>query len=126
MRILVVGSGGREHAIADTLANSPHKPQLFVAPGNGGIRQIAELVPIAADDVNALRDFAVSRKIDLTFVGPEIPLGKGIVDTFRESGLQIIGPTAENARLESSKSFAKRFFHEHGIPTADFCECSTP
>jgi phosphoribosylamine--glycine ligase len=126
MKILVVGSGGREHAIADALANSPHKPQLFVAPGNGGMRDIAELVPIAADDLEALLNFAESRKIDLTFVGPEIPLEKGIVDTFRKSGLQIIGPTAENARLESSKSFAKNFFREHRIPTADFWECATP
>ena len=125
MKILVVGSGGREHAIADTLAKSSHSTKLFVAPGNGGMHEIADLVPIAADDVSALHQFAQNQSIDLTFVGPEVPLGKGIVDTFRKSGLPIIGPTASEARLESSKSFAKRFFREHGIPTADFWECAS-
>src|SRR5215470_2460937 len=99
MKILVVGSGGREHAIADALAKSAHTSKLFVAPGNGGMHEIAELVPIAADDISGLHQFAQTQSIDLTFVGPEIPLGKGIVDTFRKSGLRIIGPTASEARL---------------------------
>src|SRR5205823_6967903 len=97
---------------------------IFAAPGNGGIREVAQLTPIPADDVWALLDFARNERIDLTFVGPEIPLSKGIVDVFRKNGLKIVGPTADHARLESSKSFAKRFFRANGIPTADFWECS--
>ena len=125
MKVLIIGSGGREHAIADTLAHSTAKPQLFAAPGNGGSRDVATLVPIPADDVNALKHFAQEQKIDLTFVGPEIPLSKGIVDQFRQSGLAIVGPTAADAQLESSKGFAKNLFRAHGIPTADFHECTT-
>jgi phosphoribosylamine--glycine ligase len=126
MNILVVGSGGREHAIVDALARSPRTRKIFAAPGNGGIREHAELVPITADDVDALAEFARSRRIDLTFVGPEVALSKGIVDVFRQHGLTIVGPDAGQARLESSKSFAKQFFKSNNIPTADFCECSTP
>jgi phosphoribosylamine---glycine ligase len=125
MKILIVGSGGREHAIADALAQ--HKGiRVFAAPGNGGIRDVAELLPIPADDVAVLFEFARTEKIDLTFVGPEVPLSKGIVDMFRHEGLTIVGPTAAQARLESSKSFAKEFFRTNHIPTADFRECSTP
>ena len=126
MKILVVGSGGREHAIADTLSQHKGIQKIFAAPGNGGIRDVAELVPIPAGDVTALLEFARTEKIDLTFVGPEVPLSKGIVDIFRQAGLTIVGPTAEQARLESSKSFAKEFFRANGIPTADFRECSSP
>jgi phosphoribosylamine--glycine ligase len=126
MKVLVVGSGGREHAIADTLARSKGLTKLFAAPGNGGIREVATLVPIAADDVQALSNFARSEKIDLTFVGPEVPLSKGIADLFRQNGLKIVGPSAGDARLESSKSFAKNLFRANSIPTADFCECSDP
>lgn len=125
MKILVVGSGGREHAIVDALAQSKSAPKLFVAPGNGGMRDSAQLVPIPADDVKALLDFANSENIDLTFVGPEVPLSKGIVDTFRQAGRTIVGPTAEHAKLESSKSHAKEFFRKHGIPTADFWKCDS-
>ena len=126
MKILVVGSGGREHAIVDALSQSPESPKIYAAPGNGGIRAAAELVPLAADDVASLLEFAQNARIDLTFVGPEVPLSKGIVDIFRKNGLRIIGPTAEDARLEWSKSYAKRFFKSNHIPTADFRECSTP
>src|SRR5205807_9684810 len=126
MKILVVGSGGREHAVVDALAQSPEVRKIYAAPGNGGIREQAELVPINADDVGALEKFARAERADLTFVGPEIPLSKGIVDAFRKSGLSIVGPTAEQARLESSKSFAKQFFKANGIPTAEFSQCSTP
>ena len=125
MKILVVGSGGREHAIVDALAHSPKVKKIFAAPGNGGIREQAELVSISADDVSRLADLANSERIDLTFVGPEIPLSKGIVDAFRKRGLAIVGPDADHARLESSKSFAKQFFKANRIPTAKFSECRT-
>jgi phosphoribosylamine--glycine ligase len=125
MKILVVGSGGREHAIVDALAQAAARPTIFAAPGNGGIHQAAELVPIAADDVRSLLAFADDRHLDLTVVGPEVPLSRGIVDAFRNKGLRIIGPEADQARLESSKSFAKKFFRANGIPTANFWECTT-
>ena len=126
MKVLVIGSGGREHAIVDALAQSPKADKIYAAPGNGGIREQAELVSAPADDVPALLDFARRERIDLTFVGPELPLSKGMVDSFRKSGLAIVGPTADHARLESSKSFAKQFFKSNAIPTADFAECVTP
>jgi phosphoribosylamine--glycine ligase len=126
MKILVIGSGGREHAIVDALAQSSKVSKIFAAPGNGGIAEQAELVPIQADDVPGLADFAQKERIDLTVVGPEIPLSRGVVDVFRKHGLAVVGPTAEQARLESSKSFAKQFFKTNNIPTPDFCECSTP
>ena len=126
MKILVVGSGGREHAVVNALAQSPKVRKIYAAPGNGGIREQAELVPISADNVNALAEFARAERADLTFVGPEIPLSKGIVDAFRKVGLPVVGPTADQARLESSKSFAKQFFKANGIPTAEFSQCATP
>jgi phosphoribosylamine--glycine ligase len=125
MNILVVGSGGREHALAAALRASPEVGRIYVAPGNGGIRQIADVVPIAADDIAGLLACAIEKRADLTFVGPELPLSKGIVDTFRRQGMTIIGPTADNAQLESSKSYAKRFFVANRIPTAAFEECSS-
>jgi phosphoribosylamine--glycine ligase len=125
MKILVVGSGGREHAIVDALAQSHGVRKIYAAPGNGGIREQAEPVRISADDIDRLLEFTRTEHIDLTFVGPELPLSKGIVDTFRKRDLAIVGPTADQARLESSKSFAKQFFKANGIPTADFSECST-
>ena len=126
MKVLVVGSGGREHAVVDALAQSPEAPKIYAAPGNGGMREHAELVSIPAEDVLGLVEFARNKRIDMTFVGPEVPLSKGVVDIFRRNGLTIVGPTAEHARLESSKSFAKNFFKWNNIPTADFQECSTP
>jgi phosphoribosylamine---glycine ligase len=125
MRVLVIGSGGREHAVVDALARNPKIQQIYAAPGNGGIAAQARLVPISAENNQELLEFARREKIDLTFVGPEVPLSLGIVDLFRSQGLKIIGPTAENARLESSKTYAKRFFKANGIPTADFWECET-
>jgi phosphoribosylamine--glycine ligase len=125
MNLLVIGSGGREHAVVDALAADKRVSRIYAAPGNGGIAGQAELASIAPDDIRGLLDYALARKIDLTFVGPEVPLSLGIVDLFREKGLTIIGPTAENARLESSKIHAKRFFKAHGIPTADFRECQS-
>jgi phosphoribosylamine---glycine ligase len=125
MNILVVGSGGREHAIVEALGASRGIRRIYAAPGNGGMRQSADVVPIAADDIDGLLALAIEKRADLTFVGPEVPLSKGIVDRFRRRGMPIIGPTADNARLESSKSFAKRFFAANGIPTAAFQECSS-
>jgi phosphoribosylamine--glycine ligase len=125
MKVLVVGSGGREHAVVDALAANSKIRQIYAAPGNGGIAAQARIVPISADNIEALLDFARSERIDLTFVGPEVPLSLGIVDLFRSQGLKIIGPTAEHAKLESSKIHAKRFFKAHGIPTAAFFESSS-
>jgi phosphoribosylamine---glycine ligase len=124
MKLLVIGSGGREHAIVDALARSTKVKKIFAAPGNGGMTEEAELVPIRADDITSLSNFAQNQHIDLTFVGPEVPLSKGVVDVFRKHGLMIIGPAADQARLESSKSFAKQFFRVNKIPTADSFECS--
>ena len=125
MKILVIGSGGREHAIVDAIAQNSTVKQIFAAPGNGGTAGQATNVPIPAENVHELLDFALSRKIDLTFVGPEVPLSLGVVDLFRASGLKIVGPDRENAQLESSKTYSKEFFKAHGIPTADFWPCAT-
>ena len=118
-RIFVIGSGGREHAIVWAIRNtSPVPVQLFCAPGNAGIGQLAHLVNISVDDHTAVSQFAESNNIDLTFVGPEAPLTAGLVDAFEARGLPIVGPTAAAARLEGSKIFAKDFMARHGIPTA--------
>jgi phosphoribosylamine--glycine ligase len=118
MKLLVIGSGGREHALAWKLAQSPNVQKVFVAPGNGGtaIEDGLENVPIT--DVAPLMAFAKREKIHLTVVGPEAPLAAGIVDTFRDAGLKIFGPTRAAAQLEASKDFAKSFMDRHGIPTA--------
>jgi phosphoribosylamine---glycine ligase len=118
VKVLVVGSGGREHALAWKLARSPSVEQVFVAPGNAGTAAIARNVPIPALDVPRLLEFATSEGIDLTVVGPDDALAAGLVDTFEDAGLRVFGPRAADARLESSKSFAKDFMHRHGIPTA--------
>lgn len=120
MKVLVIGSGGREHALVWKLAQSPQNPQLFAAPGNAGIAELARCVPIAADDLKGLRDFALEEGIELTVVGPEVPLALGIVDLFQGSGLRIFGPTKAAAQIEASKVFAKEFMREVGIPTGDF------
>ena len=126
MKVLVIGSGGREHAVVDSLAESSKITKIFAAPGNGGMDEHAELLSIQADNLVELANFARNQRIDLTFVGPELPLSKGIVDLFQKHGLRVVGPTADQARLESSKSFAKQFFKTNNIPTAEFTECSTP
>ncbi len=120
MRVLVVGGGGREHAMVWKLAQSPRVTKIYAAPGNAGIAQQAECVPIGAEDVDALLAFAQEKEIDLTFVGPEAALVKGIVDRFEEANLRIFGPRANAAVLEGSKVFAKNLMKKHGIPTADF------
>ncbi|MCH8179833.1 MAG: phosphoribosylamine--glycine ligase [Proteobacteria bacterium] len=118
MNILVIGSGGREHALAWKLAQSPKAQKVYVAPGNGGTARDARLVNVPITDVKALADFAEANKIILTVVGPEAPLAAGVVDEFRARGLRIFGPTQKAAQLESSKAFAKDFMKRHGIPTA--------
>ncbi|MCX7663437.1 MAG: phosphoribosylamine--glycine ligase [Tepidimonas fonticaldi] len=118
MRVLVVGGGGREHALAWKLKRSPRAEQVFVAPGNGGTARDPDLVNVPITDVAALRDWALANRIGLTVVGPEAPLAAGIVDVFRAAGLRIFGPTQAAAQLESSKAFAKAFMQRHGIPTA--------
>jgi len=120
MKILVIGSGGREHALVWKLAQSPPNPQLFAAPGNAGIAELARCIPIEADDLKGLHDFALEEGIDLTVVGPEIPLALGIVDCFQDSGLRIFGPTKAAAQIEGSKVFAKELMREVGIPTGHF------
>jgi phosphoribosylamine--glycine ligase len=118
MKVLVVGSGGREHAIAWKLAQSPRVQSVFVAPGNGGTALDPALHNVPITDIAALADFAAAEKVALTVVGPEAPLAAGIVDHFRARGLRIFGPTQAAAQLESSKAYAKDFMQRHGIPTA--------
>jgi len=118
--ILVIGSGGREHALIWKLRQSKHVDKIFCAPGNAGIAQIAKTIDIKPEDINNLADFADKNKIDLTVVGPEIPLVMGIVDEFEKRNLKIFGPNKLAAQLEGSKVFAKQFMKEHDIPTASF------
>ena len=118
MKILVVGSGGREHALAWRIAQSPRIQKVFVAPGNGGTALNADLENLNITDINALADFAEKENIYMTVVGPEAPLAAGLVNVFRARGLKVFGPTKEAAQLESSKDFAKAFMVRHGIPTA--------
>ncbi|MXZ35544.1 MAG: phosphoribosylamine--glycine ligase [Acidobacteria bacterium] len=125
MKVLVIGSGGREHALAWKIGRSPLVERVFCAPGNGGTASIADNVTLAADDLPGLTRFALDRSIDLTVVGPELPLVLGIVDRFRSHGLSIVGPTAAAARLEGSKIFAKDFMKRHQVPTAACVVCNS-
>jgi phosphoribosylamine--glycine ligase len=120
MKVLVVGSGGREHALAWKIAKSQRVKKLFCAPGNAGTMGIAENIAINDSDIQGLADFAAREPIDLTVVGPELPLTLGIVDEFEKKGLRIFGPTKKAAELEGSKIFAKQFMERHKIPTARF------
>ncbi|MBF0511781.1 MAG: phosphoribosylamine--glycine ligase [Candidatus Omnitrophica bacterium] len=120
MNILVIGSGGREHALCWKIKQSNHLKRLYCAPGNGGIAQIAECVDIRVDDIEALLRFALSKKIDLTIVGPEVPLIAGVVDAFVKKGLKIFGPSQAASLLEGSKVFAKEFMQRRNIPTAAY------
>ncbi len=120
MKVLVIGSGGREHAIVDALARSPQVEKIFCAPGNAGIARQAECVAIRDTEVERLCDFAAAEQIDLTVVGPESALAAGVVDAFKAAGLRIFGPTKAAARIESSKEFAKELMARHGIPTAAY------
>ncbi len=126
MKVLVVGGGGREHALAWKLAQSPKARQVYVAPGNGGTARDPDLRNVAITDVRALREWAQAEGIGLTVVGPEGPLAAGVVDEFRAHGMRIFGPTKAAAQLESSKAFSKAFMKRHGIPTAEYETFSDP
>jgi len=126
MKVLVVGSGGREHALAWKISQSKRVEKLYCAPGNAGTMSLGENVPIADSDISGLADFAAKKKIDLTLVGPELPLTLGIVDEFAERGLGIFGPTKKAAELEGSKIFAKQFMERHRIPTGRFRVAESP
>lgn len=125
MRILVVGQGGREHAICWKLKQSPLVKEIYAAPGNAGIATVADCVPIGVADIIELADFAEKLKIDLTVVGPELPLILGIVDEFQKRGLTIFGPSRLAAELEGSKVFSKEFMKKYKIPTAEATACSS-
>src|SRR5271156_5999078 len=118
MKILIIGGGGREHAIAWKLRQSAHVEKIWCAPGNGGISRDAECVPLNVGDVRAAADLATRLGADLTIVGPELPLVRGIADEFKQRGLAILGPPKKAAQLEGSKIFAKEFMTRNGIPTA--------
>ncbi|OQW37625.1 MAG: phosphoribosylamine--glycine ligase [Nitrospira sp. SG-bin1] len=118
MNILVVGSGGREHAMVWKLAQSPRKPVLYCAPGNAGIASSATCIPIKSDDIVSLKDFALQQKIDVTIIGPEAPLAAGLVDEFRKARLRTFGPTRNAARLEASKIFSKEIMAQAKVRTA--------
>ncbi len=126
MKILVIGGGGREHALAWKLAQSPKATKVYVAPGNGGTALSPRLENLPITDVRALREWAVREKVGLTVVGPEAPLAAGVVDEFRAHGLRVFGPTKAAAQLESSKAFSKAFMRRHGIPTADYDTFTDP
>src|SRR5438067_1993653 len=125
MRVLVVGQGGREHALCWKLKQSPLVKEIYAAPGNAGIAQVADCVNIGVADIIELSDFAEKLKIDLTVVGPELPLTIGIVDEFQKRGLPIFGPTRLAAELEGSKVFSKEFMRKYNIPTAEAAVCAS-
>jgi phosphoribosylamine---glycine ligase len=125
MKVLIFGSGGREHALAWAVKRSEKVSEIVCAPGNGGIAQIARCVPADLKDLDSLVRVALAEQPDLTIVGPELPLSLGIVDALQQHGLRVFGPSRAAAMLESSKSFAKRFLQRHNIPTANYAVCST-
>lgn len=120
MKVLVIGSGGREHAVVEALHRSPQVDKIFCAPGNAGIAQLAECVTIGVEDIEKLAQFAEDNAIDLTVVGPEAALATGVADEFLKRGLKIFGPTRNAARIESSKEYAKQIMERHGVPTASY------
>ena len=120
MKVLIIGEGGREHALAWKIKESPRLKELYCAPGNGGTDEIATNISIKPDDISALMDFCKKEKIDLTIVGPEAPLALGIVDTFKQEGLKIFGPNKAAAQLEASKIFTKELCKSENIPTAEY------
>ena len=125
MKVLILGSGGREHALAWAVKRSNRVTEVVCAPGNGGIGQIARCVPVDLKSVESMVRLALAEKPELTIVGPELPLSLGIVDALRKHGLRVFGPTQAAAKLESSKAFAKRFLQRHNIPTAQYAVCTT-
>ena len=120
MKVLVIGGGGREHAIVDAVSRSPQVGKIYCAPGNAGIAQQAECVAIKDTDVEGLKNFALENGINLTVVGPEVALAAGVVDAFKAAGLRIFGPSKAAATIESSKDFAKQLMAKYNIPTAAF------
>ena len=120
MKILVVGGGGREHAIIKALKKSPQCGEIFVCPGNGGMAKDATLVNIGAKDIEAIRDFAVQENIDFAVVAPDDPLVMGAVDLLNEAGIKTFGPNQRAAIIEGSKAFSKELMKKYGIPTADY------
>src|SRR5712671_4934659 len=120
MRVLVLGSGAREHALAARLAAERDVGEIICAPGNPGIARIARTIPADLTDIDALVGLAEREQVDFTVVGPELPLSLGVADRFAAAGRLLLGPTAQAARLESSKAFAKAFMARHGVPTARF------
>jgi phosphoribosylamine--glycine ligase len=126
MRVLVVGAGGREHALCWKLTQSPKLTRLYAAPGNPGMAQLAECVPIQAMDIDGLLTFAQQERIDLTVVGPEDPMAAGIADRFEAAGLRVFGPSQKAAQIESSKAFALGLMHRYGVPTADYAAFTDP
>ena len=124
MKVLVIGSGGREHAIVEALSRSPRKPKIYAAPGNAGIAALAECVAIKDTEADKLLTFAQENGIELTVVGPEAALAVGVVDKFRAAGLKIFGPTKAATEIESSKDFAKRLMKKYDVPTADYATFS--
>src|SRR3546814_2851881 len=126
MKLLVIGGGGREHALAWRLAKSPRIQRVFVAPGNGGSHKSDHIENVDLNSTDELIAFAKQQNIAYAVVGPEAPLAQGIVDAFRDAGLKIFGPTKAAAQLESSKDFAKSFMARHGIPTADYKTFTDP
>ena len=125
MKVLILGSGGREHALAWAAARSPRVTEVICAPGNGGIAQLARCVPVDLKSLDAMTALAEAEQPGLTIVGPELPLSLGFVDALRERGLRVFGPTRAAAMLETSKGFAKQFLRRHNIPTGNYAVCST-
>ena len=125
MKVLILGSGGREHALAWAVARSPRVSQVVCAPGNGGMAQIARCVPLNLKDLGAMVRLAEAERPGLTIVGPELPLSLGVVDELQQRGFRVFGPTRAAAMLETSKGFAKRFLQRHGIPTANYALCAS-
>jgi phosphoribosylamine--glycine ligase len=124
MKVLILGAGGREHALAWAIARSPRGPEVVCAPGNGGIAQIARCLPVDLRNLDDMLRLVTAEAPGLTIVGPELPLSLGIVDALQSRGLRVFGPTQAAARLESSKAFAKQFMKRHQIPTAKYSVCT--
>jgi phosphoribosylamine--glycine ligase len=126
MKILILGSGGREHALAWSIARSPRVKEVVCAPGNGGMEKLGRCVPVSLKDLNDLLRVVMEEKPDLTVVGPELPLSLGLVDELERRGIAVFGPTRDAAMLETSKAFSKRFMQRHNLPTAHYAVCTNP
>src|SRR6202012_5870452 len=125
MKVLVIGGGGREHALCAAIRRSPKVSEVVCAPGNGGIAQVARCVKVDTKDIDDLLRVVAAENPDLTVVGPELPLSLGLVDAMQARGLKVFGPTREAALLETSKAHAKRFMQRHTIPTASYAVCES-